>query len=37
MNDQVADLELNKVFTSLFIDQVNTQDVNGVLTSQEHM
>jgi hypothetical protein len=37
MNDQVANLELNNVFTSLFIDQVNTQDVNAVLTSQEHM
>ena len=37
MNNQAENLELNKVFTSLFIDQVNNQDVNAVLISQEHM
>ena len=35
--DNNQNFELNKVFASLFADQVNTQDVNGVLVSQEHM
>jgi hypothetical protein len=29
--------ELCKIFTSLFVDQVNSQDTNAVLISQEHV
>lgn len=36
-SDQIEPSELSKVFSGLFIEQVNKQDVNALLMSQHHV
>ena len=37
LTESKEDLDLSKIFVSMFADQVNSQDINAVLISQEHV